>query len=76
MAETCPTCGQAVEVVTGSGEGTSHYAPAVTDEMVDRAVAAFWAQDLYEHSAEETRNAMRDALTAAVSPRKQRRDAP
>jgi hypothetical protein len=42
-------------------------APEVTDEMVKRAVAAFWAQDLYEHTRGETVDAMRDALKAAFS---------
>jgi hypothetical protein len=39
-AERCPTCGGAVEVVTGD-EGTSSYRPRLlTDEMVERAAEA------------------------------------
>jgi hypothetical protein len=48
-------------------DGEYVFRGSITDEMVDRAVKAFWAQDLYEHSAEETRDAMRDALKAALS---------
>lgn len=37
------------------------------DAAVERADAANWAKDLYEHTGEESKAAMRDALLAALT---------
>jgi len=52
MADTCPTCGLPVTVVSGD-EGTSHYKPAVTDEMVDRMLLI---HDEIDYAADPTAN--------------------
>lgn len=40
---------------------------SIPEPVVAAAVGAFWAQDLYEHTTEETTQAMREALAVALT---------